>query len=657
MDIRQEMEQLIRELERANHQYYVLDAPEMPDFEYDRKLRQLEELEREYPQYASPLSPTKRVGGEAVSAFQKVRHAVPLESLQDVFSFEEFEEFDARLRETEPNAVYSVEPKVDGLSVALEYVDGRFVRGATRGDGLVGEDVTENLKTIRSIPMTLEGAPARLIVRGEVFMPRASFARLNEAREAAGKSLFANPRNAAAGSLRQLDPKIAAQRGLDILVFNMQLAEGVSFETHAQTLDYLRGLRFKVIPYTLCGSAREAENQITAINEGRYGLSYDIDGAVMKLNSLAGRARLGSTAKFPRWAAAFKYPPEIKSTVLEDIVVQVGRTGVLTPRAIVAPVYLAGTTVTSATLHNQDFISEKDVRIGDTVKIRKAGEIIPEILEVELDKRPAGAKPYFLPQFCPVCGAPVERDEDGAALRCTGAECPAQLSRNLAHFVSREAMDIDGLGSAIIDQLIEHKMIANPADLYQLDYEAFAELPGQGQKSADNLRKAIEASKQNDLSRLLTAFGIRQVGVKAAKTLAAHFGTLDALMGASVEELSAVPDVGEITAESIHGWFASAQSRDLIERLRAAGVNFESRNIVTDTRFAGKTFVLTGSLSLFTRDEATEKIEAFGGKAASSVSKKTTYVVAGENAGSKLKKANELGIPVLTEEEFLEMLK
>ena len=336
---------------------------------------------------------------------------------------------------------------------------------------------------------------------------------------------------------------------------------------------------------------------------------------------------------------------------------QVGRTGVLTPRAVVAPVYLAGTTVTSATLHNQDFISEKDVRIGDTVKIRKAGEIIPEILEVELDKRPVGAKPYFLPQFCPVCGAPVERDEDGAALRCTGAECPAQLSRNLAHFVSREAMDIDGLGSAIIDQLIEHKMIANPADLYQLDYEAFAELPGQGQKSADNLRKAIEASKQNDLSRLLTAFGIRQVGVKAAKTLAAHFGTLDALMGASVEELSAVPDVGEITAESIHGWFASAQSRDLIERLRAAGVNFESRNIVTDTRFAGKTFVLTGSLSLFTRDEATEKIEAFGGKAASSVSKKTTYVVAGENAGSKLKKANELGIPVLTEEEFLEMLK
>ncbi len=657
MDVRQEIGQLTRELEHANHLYYVLDAPEMPDYEYDRKLRRLEELEAAHPEYASPLSPTKRVGGEAVSAFQKVRHAVPLESLQDVFSFEEFEEFDARVRETEPDAVYSVEPKVDGLSVALEYVAGEFVRGATRGDGLVGEDVTENLKTVRSIPMHLENAPARLIVRGEVFMPRASFARLNEQREQAGESLFANPRNAAAGSLRQLDPKIAAKRGLDILVFNLQLAEGMTFETHAETLDYLRALRFKVIAYTLCKSAKEAEQQITAINEGRYSLSYDIDGAVMKLNSLSGRARLGSTAKFPRWAAAFKYPPEIKSTVLEDIVVQVGRTGVLTPRAVVAPVYLAGTTVTSATLHNQDFITEKDVRIGDTVKIRKAGEIIPEILEVELDKRPAGAVPYHLPSVCPVCGAPVVRDEDGAAMRCTGAECPAQLSRNLAHFVSREAMDIDGLGSAIIDQLIEHKMIANPADLYQLDYEKFAELPGQGQKSAENLRAAIERSKQNDLSRLLAALGIRQVGVKAAKTLAAHFGSLDALTAASVEELSEVPEVGAITAESIHGWFASPQSRDLIERLRAAGVNFRSLSVVTDTRFAGMTFVLTGALSLFTRDEATEKIEAFGGKAAGSVSKKTTYVVAGENAGSKLKKANELGVRVLSEEEFLEMLK
>ena len=656
MEPQKEIAQLTKELEHAGFLYYVKDAPEMTDYDYDRKLRRLEELEAQYPEFAQPNSPTRRVGGQALEQFVKVRHTVPLESLQDVFSFDELREFAAHVQEDEPDAVYSVEPKVDGLSVALEYENGRFVRGATRGDGLVGEDVTENLKTIPSIPMVLENAPVRLIVRGEVFMPRARFHQLNDARERAGKPLFANPRNAAAGSLRQLDPKIAAARGLDILVFNLQLAEGLTFETHTQTLDYLREKRFKVIPYTLCRTADEAVQAVEAIGAGRYDLAYDIDGAVMKLNSLAGRTRLGSTAKFPRWAAAFKYPPEVKSTVVEDIVVQVGRTGVLTPKATVAPVYLAGTTVTSATLHNQDFITEKDIRIGDTVKIRKAGEIIPEILEVELDKRPAGTKPYMLPDTCPVCGAPVVRDEDGAALRCTGAECPAQLARNLAHFASRDAMDIDGLGSAIVETLIDHKMLANPADLYHLDYAAFAALPGQGKKSAENLRKAIEASKQNDLSRLLSAFGIRQVGTKAAKTLAAAFGSLDAIMAASEEALTAVPDVGAITARSIREWFDSPQSRDLIERLRAAGVNFQSRRAVTDTRFAGLTFVLTGALSLFTREEATEKIERFGGKAASSVSKKTSYVVAGENAGSKLKKANELGIPVLSEQEFLEML-
>ena len=656
-DAKLEIERLTRELEYHNHQYYVLDDPKISDYDYDHMLRQLEDLERQYPEYASPISPTRRVGGQALSQFVKVRHAVPLESLQDVFSYDELREFDAHLREQEPDAEYTVEPKVDGLSVALEYIDGRFVRGATRGDGLVGEDVTENLKTIRSIPMTLVNAPARLIVRGEVFMPRASFEALNRQQEQAGKPLFANPRNAAAGSLRQLDPTIAAQRRLDILVFNLQLAEGVSFQTHAETLDYLQKLKFKVIPYTLCRAFDEVQTQIARLDETRYDLSYDIDGAVVKLNSLAGRARMGSTAKFPRWAAAFKYPPEVKSTVLQDIVVQVGRTGVLTPRAVVAPVHLAGTTVTSATLHNQDFISEKDIRIGDTVKIRKAGEIIPEILEVEKDKRPVDAVPYTLPSVCPVCGAPVVRDEDGAALRCTGAECPAQLSRNLAHFVSREAMNIDGLGSAIIDQLIEEKLISTPADLYTLDFEAFAKLDGQGKKSAENLRRSIEASKENDLSRLLCAFGIRQVGVKAAKVLASTFGSLDALMQADMDTLTAVPDVGQTTAENIMQWFASEQSRDLIEKLRAAGVNFESHSAVTDTRFAGKTFVLTGALSLFTRDEATEKIESFGGKAASSVSKKTSYVVAGENAGSKLKKANELGIPVLSEQEFLEMLQ
>ena len=657
MDAKQEIEQLTQELEHAGYLYYVLDAPQMSDYDYDCKLRRLEQLEAQYPQYASALSPTRRVGGQALSEFVKVRHAVPLESLQDVFSMDEVREFDARVRAEEADAAYSVEPKIDGLSVALEYENGRFVRGATRGDGLIGEDVTENLKTIRTIPMTLQGAPARLIVRGEVFMPRASFEALNAEQERRGKPLFANPRNAAAGSLRQLDPGVAAKRKLDILIFNLQLAEGVTFTTHSETLDYLRGLHFKVIDAVLCRDPEAVCREIERLGQTRYTLPYDIDGAVVKLDSLAGRAKLGSTAKFPRWAAAFKYPPEIKQTILQDIVVQVGRTGVLTPRAIVAPVHLAGTTVTAATLHNQDFITDKDIRIGDTVKIRKAGEIIPEILEVVPDKRPAGAKPYRLPERCPVCGAPVVRDEDGAALRCTGAECPAQLSRNLAHFVSREAMNIDGLGSAILDVLIEQNMVANPADLYTLDFEAFAKLPGQGKKSAANLRAAIEQSKQNDLSRLLCAFGIRQVGSKAAKVLATTFGSLDALQGATLEELLAVSDIGQTTAQSLLDYFADPQSQDLIERLRVAGVNFMSTNQITDTRFAGMSFVLTGALSLFTREEATERIERFGGKASSSVSKKTTYVVAGENAGSKLKKANELGVPVLSEQEFLELLQ
>lgn len=657
MKPKERIEQLTQELERHNHLYYVLDRPEIADYEYDAMLRELEELEAAYPELASPLSPTRRVGGEPLSQFDKVTHAVPLESLQDVFSFEELREFDARIRESMEEPVYTVEPKVDGLSVALEYREGRFVRGATRGDGLVGEDVTENLKTIRSIPMLLDHAPDRLIVRGEVFMPRSVFETLNLKREEQGEALFANPRNAAAGSLRQLDPKIAAERQLDILVFNLQLAEGMEFQDHSQTLDYLRQLRFKVIPYDLCRDMEQAERLIQQIDAGRYDLAYDIDGAVIKVNNLSERRRLGSTAKFPRWAAAFKYPPEIKSTVVQDIVVQVGRTGVLTPKAVVAPVRLAGTTVTNATLHNQDFISEKDVRIGDTVRIRKAGEIIPEILEVDFTKRPADTVPYHLPSVCPVCGAPVRRDEDGAAVRCTGAECPAQLARNLAHFVSREAMDIDGLGSAIVEQMIAAGLLRTPADLYFLDRGKVEALDRMGKQSTDNLLKAIEASKENDLSRLINAFGIRQVGTKAAKILARTFGTLDALRHASLEELTSVPDIGAITAENLTEWFADRQSQDLIERLRQAGVNFESREQVKDTRFAGKTFVLTGALSLFTREEATEKIESFGGKAASSVSKKTTYVVAGENAGSKLKKATELGIPVLSEQEFLEMLQ
>lgn len=656
MNPKDEIKQLTEQLERANHEYYVLDAPTMADFEYDRLLRRLEELEAQYPELASPLSPTKRVGGEALSKFEKVEHEVPLESLQDVFSEDEVREFDARLRQTVPNAQFSVEPKVDGLSVALEYVDGAFVRGATRGDGRVGEDVTENLKTIRSIPMRLEDAPHRLIVRGEVFMPRTVFEQLNEAREKEGKPLFANPRNAAAGSLRQLDPAIAAARKLDILIFNLQLAEGVRFQTHGESLDYLHARKFKVIPYTLCCSAEEAISRIRSIGETRYDLPYDIDGAVMKLNDLTDRQSLGSTAKFPRWACAYKYPPEVKETVLQDIVVQVGRTGVLTPKAVVAPVRLAGTTVTNATLHNQDFISEKDIRIGDTVRIRKAGEIIPEILEVVLSKRPQGTSPYRLPAVCPVCGARVERDEDGAFMRCTGIECPAQLTQNIAHFVSRNAMDIDGLGDAIVEQLIANGHISSPADIYYLRLDELKSLWKNGQKAATKLLDAIEKSKQNDVSRLIFALGIRQVGEKAAKVLAKTFGSLDRLMAASAEELTQVRDIGAVTAENIVSWFANPQSQHMIARLREAGVNFESRVQQEDDRFAGMTFVLTGALSLFTREEATEKIENFGGKAAGSVSKKTTYVVAGENAGSKLKKANELGIPVLSEEDFLKML-
>ena len=648
--------ELTKILEEANHLYYVLDAPTMADFEYDRLLRELEELEAAHPELASPLSPTQRVGGKALSHFEKVEHAVPLESLQDVFSHEEIAQFDEKICAAVEQPVYSVEPKVDGLSVALEYIDGDFVRGATRGDGRIGEDVTENLKTIRSVPMHIENAPHRLIVRGEVFMPRNVFEQLNEQRQAAGEVLFANPRNAAAGSLRQLDPAVAASRKLDILIFNLQLAEGVEFETHGQTLDYLRACKFKVIDYELCDGAQKIMQTIERIGQTRYDYPFDIDGAVVKLNRLDERTKLGSTAKFPRWACAYKYPPEIKETVLRQIVVQVGRTGVLTPKAVVDPVRLAGTTVSNATLHNQDFISQKDIRIGDTVKIRKAGEIIPEILEVVMDKRPSEATEYFLPSACPVCGAKVERDEDGAAVRCTGVECPAQLTRNIAHFVSRTAMDIDGLGDAIVEQLIANGKITSPADIYYLTLDDLKSLWKSGEKAAKKLLDSIEASKRNDLSKLIFALGIRQVGEKAAKLLAKTFGSMDRLMQASLQELTEVRDIGAITAENIVSWFANPQSQHMIERLRQADVNFDSTIAQQDDRFAGMTFVLTGALTLFTRDEATEKIENLGGKVSGSVSKKTTYVVVGENAGSKLKKANELGISVLSEEDFLKML-
>ncbi len=657
MDPRERILQLSQLLTEAGYRYYVLDDPTMPDFEYDRLLRELENLEEAYPQFALPDSPTQRVGGQALSQFEKYTHPVPLMSLQDVFSADELREFLEKVAQQCPNAAFSVEPKIDGVSVALEYENGIFVRGATRGDGSVGEDVTENLKTIRSIPMQIPDAPARLIVRGEVFMPKARFEKLNARQEQLGKPLFANPRNAAAGSLRQLDPKIAAQRGLDILIFNIQLCEGETFTTHGETLEYLRQRRFKVIPNAILSGVDAIVSEVMAINERRENFSFDIDGAVIKLDSLAERERLGATAKFPRWAAAYKYPPEVKPTVVDDIVVQVGRTGVLTPKAVVRPVRLAGTTVTNATLHNQDFIRERDIRIGDTVLIRKAGEIIPEILEVDFSKRPENSQPYFLPAACPVCGAAVERDGDGAFLRCTGSNCPAQLVRLIAHFTSRDAMDIEGLGEAIVEALVENKLIGSVADIYALTLDNIKSLWKSGQTAAKKLLAAIEDSKQQDLSRLIFALGIRQVGAKTGKVLAGHFGSMDALAAASMEELTAVPDVGAVTAENIYSWFRQSQSVEILEKLRSAGVNFESRRAVTDTRFAGMTFVLTGALSKFTRDEATEKIELFGGKAAGSVSKKTTYVVVGENAGSKEKKARELSIPILSEDDFLAMIQ
>ena len=656
MSDRERIEQLTNLLNEANYKYYVLDDPQMPDFEYDHLLRELEILEQTHPEWVMPNSPTMRVGGEALSKFEKVTHTVPLMSLQDVFSLEELEEFLSKIIAEHPGTVFSVEPKIDGLSVALEYENGLFVRGATRGDGLVGEDVTENLKTIRSIPMVIPGAPERLIVRGEVYMPKKSFERLNAIQEQEGKPLFANPRNAAAGSLRQLDSKITAKRGLDILVFNVQFADGISFTTHNESLEYLRRLQFKVISNKKLTAIQDIKDYVLSINENREMLDCDIDGAVIKVDDLLLRERLGATAKFPKWAAAYKYPPEIKPTVVEDIVVQVGRTGVLTPKAVVAPVRLAGTTVTNATLHNQDFITERDIRIGDTVLIRKAGEIIPEILEVDFSKRPSDTVPYILPSKCPICGAETRQDIDGAFLRCTGAECPAQLARNIAHFVSRDAMDVDGLGASIVENLIQNRLIQSPADIYYLTFEQIKSLWQKGDVVANKLLAAIEQSKQQDVSRLIYALGIRQVGVKTGKVLASTFGSLDALMAASAEQLQQLPDIGEVTASFIADWFAQPQSVRMIEKLRQAGVNFESKRTVTDTRFSGMTFVLTGALSKFTREEATEKIELFGGKVSGSVSKKTSFVVVGENAGSKERKALELGIPVLSEDEFLDKL-
>ena len=658
MDYREEIKQLRDTLNEHGYKYYVLDAPTISDYEYDMLNRRLEELEAQHPEEVTPDSPTQRIGGKTLEGFASYTHEVPLESLQDVFSAEEVAEFCERIDEAlGEGTVCSLEPKVDGLSVALEYRDGVFVRGATRGDGRTGEDVTENLKTIRSIPMVLPDKLPRLIVRGEVYMSRTVFEELNAQRETQGKPLLANPRNAAAGSLRQLDPKICAARKLDIQVFNLQLAEGREFVSHQETLDYLSSQRFRVIPHRTLSGAAACQAEIVRINDQRLEYPFDIDGAVIKVNSLPDRAKLGSTAKFPKWAVAFKYPPEKKPAQVLDIVIQVGRTGVLTPKAVLTPVRLAGTTVTNATLHNQDLITEKDIRVGDTVIVQKAGEIIPEVVEVDFSKRPERTAPYLFPQVCPVCGAPVRRDEDGAAIRCTGAECPAQLLRNLTHFASRDAMDIDGCGPAVIQQLIDSGQVSNPADLYGLEAEKVAGLDRMGKKSAENLLAAIDRSKSNDLSRLIYGLGIRQVGEKAAKVLAAHFRTMDALSAASEEELTEIDDVGGVTARCVVDYLSSLQAKDLLARLKNAGVNMESTAELVDERFAGMTFVLTGTLSRFDRKTAQAMIEERGGKAAGSVSKRTTYVVAGEAAGSKLKKAEDLGIPVLTEDEFAEMLK
>ncbi len=658
MDAKEEIIRLRRELEYHNRLYYVLDAPVISDYEYDMLMQRLKALEAEHPELITPDSPTQRVGGQALSQFEPVRHQVPLESLTDVFSQEELfafgERMDALLSEDHD---YVVEPKIDGLSMSLEYENGVFVRGATRGDGVTGENVTENLRTVRSLPLRIENAPERLIVRGEVYMSKSVFASLNAEREIRGETLLANPRNAAAGSMRQLDPKVAASRKLDIICFNLQYSSGEPYRTHAETLDAMRDMGFPVVPYTRFDKIRDCVQQIDWLGENRGELPYDMDGAVIKINSLSQREALGSTAKAPRWAVAYKYPPEKKESRVLDIVVQVGRTGVLTPKVIVEPVRLAGTNVSAATLHNQDHIDRLDLRIGDTVLLQKAGEIIPEVLAVNKAKRPEGTVPFVLPSVCPECGSPVVRDPDGAAVRCTSPECPAQRLRNIAHFASREAMDIEGLGISVCESLINSGLVNTAADLYYLDAASVAALDRMGEKSAAKLLSAIDRSREAGLSRLLCAFGIRQVGQKAAKVLASHYENLDSLMAADAEELKRIPDIGEITASFITEWFSLPQSVHLIGRLREAGVSFQSREERKDNRFAGMTFVLTGALSRYTRDEAGAIIESCGGKTAGSVSKKTSIVLAGENAGSKLTKAEALGIRIINEDEFAEMIR
>ena len=646
---KQRAEELRRVIERNNRLYYMENAPELEDFEYDALTRELKAIEAEYPQLVTPSSPTQHVNEAASSKFSKVAHTVKMESLQDAFSFEELREFDARVREAGVEPQYVVEEKIDGLSVSLEYQDGRFVRGSTRGDGLVGEDVTENLATIRAIPKTLPpGAPEFLEVRGEVYMPHDAFFALKEEQELQDKVPFKNPRNAAAGSLRQKDAKITAARGLSIFVFNLQQVRGRSFARHSETLDFIKQMGFPVSPrYRVFTSIDDALKEIEAIGQMRGTLAYDIDGAVIKVDDLAAREALGSTNKFPRWAIAFKYPPEVKETVVREVEVSVGRTGVLTPTAVFDPVFLAGTSVSRASLHNEDIIRSLDLRIGDTIRVRKAGDIIPEVIGVA--RHGDGTEPYRMPDTCPSCGAPVVHLQDEAALRCVNPECPAQSLRNLIHFASRNAMAIDGLGEAVAVQLTERGFVHTVADLYSLTKEQLLQLDKFKDKSAQNLLDAIEASKQNNLDKLVFGLGIRNIGDKAAAQLAEHFGAMQTLAAASGEEIAAIDGIGAVMAQSVTEFFTRSGTADLLARLQATGVNMEWHGEKKGTALAGMTLVVTGTLPHLSRQEAEALIVQNGGKASGSVSKKTAYVVAGEAAGSKLTKAQTLGIPILDE--------
>ena len=656
------IEELRKTVEYHAKRYYDDDKPEISDFEYDMLMVELRNLEKQYPEFQSKDSLTQKVGGHVKEGFKKVEHEVPLQSLQDVFDLEEVREFDERVRKVaEENNIelkYVVETKIDGLSAAIEYKDGVLVRGATRGNGLVGEDVTENLKTIKTIPHTLNDK-IDITVRGEVFISKEDFENLNKSREENEEELFANSRNAAAGSLRQLDSNITKTRPLDIYIFNVQKIEGKEFSSHYDELNYLEGLGFNVNPVRIyCKNIEEVFSAINKIGEDREKLTFGIDGAVVKVDDLNLRKILGTTTKVPKWAVAYKYPPETKETIVKDIVCNVGRTGVITPMAILEPVKVAGSTISKTTLHNEDFIKEKDIMIGDTVVIQKAGDVIPEIARVIKEKRTGNETKFEIPRICPVCGATAVREEGESAVRCTGVECPAKLYRNLVHFVSREAMNIDGLGENIIGQLLDNKLIENIADIYTLKFEDISSLKKNGKKFAQNLMDSINKSKENDLYRLITALGIRHVGVKAAKTLARRYNNIDNLANASFESLSMIEDIGPIVANSIREFFMEEQTLDLIKRLKESGVNtqaIEDEN--ADNRFEGKTFVLTGTLEKYTREEASNIIEKFGGKTSSSVSKKTAFVLAGEEAGSKLTKAQNLGVTIISEDEFAEMIK